>query len=169
MMRSAQGLRSLLVVGSLSAVAAAGVSAGTAETSRRALERKVAQAIAVGYPGVPFTGVFCDVGKKVPRSRTFTCTASAGTTVLTVDARRTTKREIALEPREAVIARAALEGLVAEQATLAATVDCGGDTWRVLAVKATVNCRASLPDGTVKQVELTVEDRAGTVTVTKIA
>ena len=53
-------------------------------------------------------------------------------------------------------------------ATLAATVDCGGDAWRVLAVKAIVSCRASLPDGTVKQVELTVEDRAGTVTVTKI-
>lgn len=167
-------MRRGFVVAMVMAVVAAGfvVMPGEAEAAgldRKALQRKVTKSLATAYPGVPFGPVACRSLGERSRLITFTCTAAVGAAMLTVDGRQSGKRRQAvLEPREAVLAKATLETFVAENASLPATVDCGPDPWRVVAPSATLSCTAGLSDGGTRQVELTVADRAGTVSITKV-
>ena len=144
-------------------------AAAVAGLDRKAVQRKVAPALAAAYPGVPFGPVTCRALGKRSRPLVFTCTAPVGASKLTIDGRQSgSQKQAALEPREAVLAKTTLEAFVAEHASLSATVDCGADPWRVVAPNGTITCAVALADGARQQVELTVRDRAGAVTITKV-
>ena len=49
-----------------------------------------------------------------------------------------------------------------------AQVDCGPAPWHVARAGQQIDCRALLTDGTVRQVQLTVGDTAGNVTITAV-
>ncbi len=136
---------------------------------RAAVERNVTAALATAYPGVTFGSVSCLAPRKAPRDRPFSCLASVGTAQLTLDATRAgTRTQFALVAGQAVVGKTALEGFVGESASLPATVDCGADPWRVMVPAATVDCTATLSDGAVRPVQVTVKDLVGTVTVSKV-
>ena len=69
---------------------------------------------------------------------------------------------------QAVIAKLSLEQFVAANASLPARVDCGPAPWHTARPGQKVVCAADLADGTTRTVELTVQDTAGTVTITGV-
>jgi hypothetical protein len=165
----------IVLIGTIAAFGAAALEAaapaGAKKAETKPLPRGVSveNALVAAYPGVPFGAVSCRSLGKRSRPLLFTCTVPVGSATLTVDGSQgATQRQATLAPHEAVIAKTALEQFVAENSSLPATVDCGPDPWRVLAPNATVACTARLSDGTTKQVELTVSDLAGAVSISKV-
>ena len=61
-----------------------------------------------------------------------------------------------------------LRDLVSQNASLPATVDCGPAPFQVARAGHVVTCATTLADGTARQVDLTVQDTAGNVTISAV-
>ena len=75
---------------------------------------------------------------------------------------------VELSAQQALIPTAALRDFVAQNASLPATVDCGSSPFTVARAGQVLTCGATLADGTARQVDLTVQDTAGNVTVSAV-
>jgi hypothetical protein len=78
------------------------------------------------------------------------------------------KGTVTLSTGQAVIPNVLLQQFVAANASLPATVDCGVGAWRLARPGTTIACTTTLADGTTLQVQLTVNDTAGNVTITAV-
>ena len=76
---------------------------------------------------------------------------------------------VSLTTQQAVIPTQLLRQFVAVNSSLPATVDCGPAAFRVARAGDKIVCGVTLADGTTRTVELTVQDAAGTVTVTAVS
>lgn len=160
----------LLVAGCVATVVAAAGPVSAADLSRIAARRTVERSVHQAYPDLSFGNVACPDGIRRARGATFTCTVQLPGAFLVVDAKQTDgSGSITLAARQAVIATQALRDFVAANASLAATVDCGAAPWRVARAGDTIDCRASLADGTGRTVQLTVRDLDGNVEVTAVS
>jgi hypothetical protein len=162
--RSWRGIGVLAVMAAT--LLAAPTVAAAAQFDRSQVQRKVTKAVRQAYPDLTIAKVTCKASNRA--GSRFSCRSAVGTTLLHVDGRRS-RRTFIIEAREAVITKTALEAFVAEQASLPATIDCGPTPVHVVAPATVLPCAASMADGTRRQVEVTVADRAGTVTITKVA
>ena len=122
------------------------------------------------YPDLVFGNIACPDGVRRARGVSFTCTVQLPGTFLVVDAKQTDDRgTVALSTQQAVIPAQALRDFVAVNASLTATVDCGPAPIRVVRAGQTIDCRATLADGTARTVQLTVADTAGNVTISAVS
>ncbi len=143
--------------------------AGAAELPRTAARRAVERSVHEAYPNLTFGNVACPSG--IPRARdvTFTCTVQLPGTFLVVDAKQTDGNgTVTLSTQQALIPTQSLRDFVAQNASLPATVDCGPAPFRVARAGQTIDCRATLADGTARTAQLTVQDTAGNVTLTAV-
>ena len=90
-------------------------------------------------------------------------------TFLVFDATQSDGRgSVSFEIAQAVLTKAAVEAFVAGNASLAATVTCGTAAFLVVRPGQQFTCQATLADGSVRDVQLTVRDTAGNVTITGV-
>jgi Domain of unknown function (DUF4333) len=155
-----------LVVG----LAIAGVlPAGAADLPRTAVRREVERSVHTAYPALAFGNVACPDRTRRAQGVKFTCTVQLPGTFLFVDAEQTDGTgTVTLSTQQAVIPTQSLRDLVARNASLPATVDCGPAPFRVARVGETITCHAALADGTARDVDLLVQDTAGNVTVSAV-
>lgn len=160
----------LVVLASVAGVVgAAGGPAGAAELPRAAARRTVELSVHEAYPNLTFGNVACPSGVQRARGVSFTCTVQLPGTFLVVDAKQTDGRgTVELSTQQAVIPTQALRDFVAQNASLPATVDCGTAPNRVARAGQTIDCAATLADGTSRTVQLTVQDTSGNVTITAV-
>jgi hypothetical protein len=160
----------LLVVVTAAAVAAiGGSSAGAADLARTPARRAVERSVHEAYPDLGFGNVACPARIVRKRGVKFTCTVQIPGSFLVVDAVQTDgSGNVSLSTQQAVIPTQNLGRFVAINASLPATVDCGPAPWRVARPGEKITCGATLADGTARTVELTVQDTAGTVTVSSV-
>jgi hypothetical protein len=160
----------LLVLG----LVAVGVVAGTApahaaQLSRTAARRAVERSVHEAYPALAFGNVACPHDIRRARGVSFTCTVQLPGTFLVVDAEQTDgKGTTDFSTQQAVIPTQSLRDLVAQNASLPATVDCGVAPFRVARAGQVITCLAALADGTMRTVQLTVQDTAGNITITAV-
>jgi hypothetical protein len=155
-----------LVVGG---VASAAMPASAAELPRTAARRAVERSVHEAYPALMFGNVACPSGVKRASGVSFTCTVQLPGTFLVVDAKQTDGRgTIELSTQQALIPTQGLRDFVAQNASLPATVDCGPSPFRVARAGQVLTCGAALADGTTRQVDLTVQDTAGNVTLSAV-
>jgi hypothetical protein len=155
-----------LVVGSAVSLA---MPTGAAELPRTAARRAVERSVHEAYPALTFGNVACPRGVQRASGVSFTCTVQLPGTFLVVDAKQTDSRgTIELSTQQALIPTQALRDFVAQNASLPATVDCGPSPFRVARAGQVVTCGAALADGTTRQVDLTVQDTAGNVTLSAV-
>jgi hypothetical protein len=164
--------RCLLILVLVAAASTAIVSvapAGAAELSRTAARRAVERSVHQAYPDLTFGNVACPDGVRRARGAKFTCTVQLPGTFLVVDAVQTGGNgNVSLSTQQAVISSQLLRQFVAVNSSLPATVDCGPAPWRVARAGEKITCGVTLADGTARTVELTVQDTAGSVTVTAV-
>jgi hypothetical protein len=160
----------LFVLALVAAVVSSGAgTASAAELPRTAARRAVERSVHAAYPDLVFGNVACPSGVERARDVTFTCTVQLPGTFLVVDAKQTDgSGTVALSTEQALIPTAALRDFVAQNASLPATVDCGTAPYRVARANQVLTCGITLADGTTRQVDLTVQDTAGNVTVTAV-
>lgn len=162
-------LPALVIVCAVVGVLAGATPSGAADLTRTAARRAVERSVHAAYPGLTFGNVACPSGVERARGTSFTCTVQLPGTFLVVKARQTDDRgTVALTTRQAVMSTQSLRDLVARNASIPATVDCGPAPFRVARAGETITCHAALADGTAHDVDLVVQDRAGTVTVTAV-
>ena len=143
--------------------------ASAAELPRLAARRTVERSVHEAYPDLTFGNVACPAGIQRARGVSFTCTVQLPGTFLVVDAKQTDgSGTIALSTQQALIPTAALRDFIAKNASLPATVDCGPGPFRVAHAGQTIDCGATLADGTTRNVQLTVQDTAGNVTLSAV-
>ena len=160
----------LILALAASAVATLMPPTGAAELRRIAARRTVERSVQEAYPGLTFGNVACPAGVQRALGVSFTCTVQLPGTFLIVDAKQTDARgTIELSTQQALIPTQALRDFVAQNASLPTTVDCGIAPLRVARVSQTIDCRATLADGTTRTVQLTVQDTAGTVTISAVS
>ena len=153
----------------VAAVASAASPAGAADLPRTAARRAVERSVHEAYPDLTFGNVACPTGVERKRGVSFTCTVQLPGTFLIVEAKQTDgSGTIDLTTQQALIPTQSLRDFVAQNASLPATVDCGPSPFRVAHAGQVVTCGAALADGTARQVDLTVQDTAGNVTVTAV-
>ena len=146
-----------------------GLPAGAAELPRTAARRAVERSVHEAYPNLAFGNVACPAGVERKQGATFTCTVQLPGTFLIVDAKQVDgSGTIDLTTQQALIPTQSLRDFVAQNASLPATVDCGPSPFRVARAGQVVTCGATLADGTTRQVDLTVADAAGNVTVSAV-
>jgi hypothetical protein len=144
-------------------------TARAAELGPTATRRTIEQLVHQSYPDLIFGNIACPDGIAKERGVKFTCIVQLPGTFLVVDAVQTDgKGTVSVTSPQAVIAKAPLEQFVATNASLPAAVDCGPAPWHAVRPGQTVVCTANLADGTARDVELTVQDTAGTVTITGV-
>jgi len=159
----------LFALALVAAVVGTAVPASAAELPRTAARRTVERSVHEAYPDLTFGNVACPTGVERKRGVSFTCTVQLPGTFLIVDAKQTDgSGTIDLTTQQALIPTQALRDFVAQNASLPATVDCGPSPFRVARAGQVVTCAATLADGTSRQVDLTVQDTAGNVTVTAV-
>jgi len=145
------------------------VPAGADDLPRTAARRTVERAVHVAYPDLTFGNVACPKGIERAAGVAFTCTVQLPGTFLVVEAKQTDgSGTISLSTQQALLPTAALRDFVSQNASLPANVDCGAGPYRVAAAGQVVTCTAALADGTMRTVELTVQDTAGNVTLTAV-
>ena len=165
----------VLVLALVAAVMVTGVAivvtpASAAELPRLAARRTVERSVHEAYPNLTFGNVACPAGVRRARDVSFTCTVQLPGTFLVVDAKQTDgSGTIALSTQQALIPTAALRDFIAKNASLPATVDCGPGPFRVAHAGQTIDCGATLADGTTRTVQLTVQDTAGNVTLSAVS
>lgn len=143
--------------------------AGAAQLARNAARRAVESSVHQAYPELTFGNVACPDGIRRARGVKFTCTVQLPGTFLVVDAVQTDgSGNVTLTTQQAVIPSQALRDFVAANASLPATVDCGPAPWRIARPGEKISCGVTLADGTARNVELTVQDTAGNVTVSAV-
>ncbi len=144
-------------------------AARPADLHRPAVRHAVRSGVHRAYPDLVFGNVACPDGIARKRGLHFTCTVQLPGTFLVVDAVQTDgKGHVALSTQQAVISSQLLRQFVAVNSSLPATVDCGPAPWRVARPGEKIACGVTLADGTVRTVELTVQDTAGNVTVSGV-
>jgi hypothetical protein len=143
--------------------------AGAATLDPRPVRVAIADRVTARYPGLAFGNVACPDGVARSRGTRFTCTVQLPGTFLLVDAEQTDGRgSVRFETRQAVLPKQSLEEFVAANASLPATVTCGTTAWLVVRPGKVVTCHATLADGAARDVQLTVRDTAGNVTITGV-
>jgi uncharacterized protein DUF4333 len=143
--------------------------AGAAVLKPTAVREEIGRQVAATYPGVTFGNVACPDG--VPRRQgvKFTCTVQLPGTFLFVDATESDGRGgVTFETTRAVLTKQALEAFVAANASLPSTVVCGTTPLLVVRPGDVLSCHASIADGAQRDVQLTVRDTAGNVTITAV-
>jgi Domain of unknown function (DUF4333) len=144
--------------------------AGATDLSRTAARRTVERSVHQAYPALTFGNVACPDHVRRARGARFTCTVQLPGTFLVVDATQTNGHgNVSLTTQQAVIPTQLLRQFVAVNSSLPATVDCGPAAFRVARAGDKIVCGVTLADGTARRVELTVQDAAGTVTVTAVS
>jgi hypothetical protein len=144
-------------------------SAGAAELPRHAARREVERSVHAAYPQLAFGNVACPSGVERARGVAFTCTVQLPGTFLVVDAEQTDgSGTVALSTQQAVIPTQSLRDFVAQNSSLPAAVDCGPAPFRVARTGQVITCHAALADGSAHDVDLAVQDTAGTVTVSAV-
>lgn len=166
MLRRLTAVTALLLVGSL----AVAPGAGAVELlDRTKLSKQVGKAVAATYPDLPVSRVRCPKRVKMKARVTALCTVTAGTYRLAMLVTVTDKKgDVTITSTQAVIPKALAEGLVANNATLHATGDCGPDAYIVRTPGETFVCTAHFDDGSAQQVTVTAMDTAGNVTITGV-
>jgi len=145
-------------------------TAHAADLGPTAVRRTIELLVHQTYPDLVFGNIVCPDGISKGRGVKFTCTVQLPGTFLVVDAVQTdAKGGVSVTSPQAVIAKAPLEQFVATNASLPAVVDCGPAPWHAVRPGQTLVCTANLADGTARNVELTVQDTAGTVTITGVS
>ena len=158
----------LAVVAAATLAGAAPVAA--ADLSRTAARRTVERSVHAAYPDLTFGNIACPDHIHRARGNRFTCTVQLPGTFLVVDATQTDgEGHVSLTTQQAVIPSQLLRQFVAVNSSLPATVDCGPAPFRVARAGEKITCGVTLADGTVRTVELTVQDTAGNVTVTAVS
>jgi len=157
-------LTALLVVAGLAVPPAA----GAAELlDRKRLAQQVGTTVGTAYPDLPVSTVKCSP-KKVKRKAgaVATCTVTAGTYQLAMLVTVADKKgNVTIASTQAVIPKANVEFLVAGNATLPATADCGPDAYLVRLPGEPIACTATFADGTQSQVTVTPTDTLGNATI----
>jgi hypothetical protein len=121
------------------------------------------------YQGLAFGNVACPSGVPRKNGARFSCTVQLPGTFLVFDATQTDGRgTVNFETAQAVLTKQSVEEFVAANASLAATVTCGTSDWLVVRPGQPLACQATLADGSVRTVQLTVRDTAGNVTITGV-
>ncbi len=129
----------------------------------------IAALVRTSYPGLIFGNVACPLAAPKRQGISFTCTVQLPGAFLVVEAtERDAHGHVSLTTPQAVIAKSALEEFVIANASLPGTVDCGTAPWHALRPGQTVDCHATLADGSSRQVELTARDADGNVTITAV-
>jgi hypothetical protein len=153
----------------LAGVLAAGLPAGAATVKPAPVRAAIAKQVTAAYPGLTFGNVACPDGVSRRRGVRFTCTVQLPGSFLFVDVTETDgKGSVEFETAQAVMERAGLEGFVAANASLPATVTCGATPWLVARPGQVVTCHAAIADGSQRDVQVTVRDTAGNVTITGV-
>jgi hypothetical protein len=152
----------------------AAISAWAAPAASAQLDARAARVVSAfvrrSYPTVPVGHVTCPAARRATLPDRFTCTVQLPGGFLVVEARRSSARgSVALSSPQAVVAKARLEEFVIAQASLPAAADCGPAPWLALRPGQKVVCSAKLADGTTRQVELTVRNVEGDMTVTAVS
>ena len=160
----------LFVLAAAAAVVSSGaVPASAAELPRTAARRTVERSVHEAYPNLVFGNVACPAGVERARGVSFTCTVQLPGTFLVVDAKQTDgSGTVELSTQQALIPTQALRDFIAQNASLPATIDCGSSPFTVARAGQVVTCTAALADGQTRQVDLTVADTAGNVTLTAV-
>jgi hypothetical protein len=158
----------VLIAATLTLVAGA-TAADAATLNTAATRRAIADRVTATYPGIAFGNVTCPAGVTRRQGVKFTCTVQLPGTFIILDANQTDGRgSVAFETRQAVVSRQALEDFVAANASLPGTITCGTTPWLVLRPGTQHVCHAELADGTQHDVQLTVRDTAGNITITGV-
>jgi hypothetical protein len=158
-----------VVLGTTVSAATVAAPAGAAELGTIATRRTVEALVHQAYPDLVFGNVACPDRVARKQGVKFTCTVQLPGTFLVVDAVQTdAKGTVTLSTGQAVIPNVLLQQFVAANASLPATVDCGPGAWRLARPGTTISCTTTLADGTTRQVQLTVNDTAGNVTITAV-
>jgi hypothetical protein len=151
-------------------VVAIGAPAGAATIDPRPVRAEIARQVSATYPGLAFGNVACPDGVTRRTGTRFTCTVQLPGTFLRLTATQTDSRgTVTFDTEQAVLSRQSLEEFVAANASVAATVTCGNAGWLVVRPGQQLSCRAALADGATRDVQLTVRDTAGNVTITGVA
>jgi Domain of unknown function (DUF4333) len=151
-------------------VVAIGAPAGAATIDPRPVRAEIARQVSATYPGLAFGNVACPDGVTRRTGSRFTCTVQLPGTFLRLTATQTDSRgTVTFDTEQAVLSRQSLEEFVAANASVAATVTCGNAGWLVVRPGEQLSCRAALADGATRDVQLTVRDAAGNVTITGVA
>jgi Domain of unknown function (DUF4333) len=150
-------------------VGVAPAQAATATLDTRTTRREIARQVGATYRELAFGNVACPDGVTRKSGARFTCTVQLPGTFLVFDATQIDSRgTVSFETAQAVLTRQAVEQFVAANASLSATVTCGTATWLVLRPGQQFTCQATLADGSVREVQLTVRDTTGNVTITGV-
>jgi len=148
----------------------AGGTAHAATLDTSSTRREIARQVGATYQGLAFGNVACPDGVARKAGTRFTCTVQLPGTFLVFDATQTDGRgTVSFENTQAVLARTAVEQFVAANASLAATATCGTAPIIVARPGQLIMCQATIADGSVRNVQLTVRDTAGNVTITAVA
>jgi hypothetical protein len=162
------GAAVVLVSPAVATASAPGKSARNLDMS--AARRQISSLVQQTYPGLASGNVACPASVARHRGDRFTCTVQVPGNFLVIDADETDAQGgISVDSSQAVIAKAQAEQFVAAHATLTAKVDCGPLPWLVLEAGQRFTCTASLADGTVQHVEVTVRDHDGNVAITGVS
>jgi hypothetical protein len=158
-----------MVIGAvLVAVAAPALAAGN--LSPAGTRKAVAQLVHTNYPDLAFGNVACPEAVAKRAGTKFACTVQLPGAFLVIDGTVASgDGTVSLAAAQAVLPKKQLEQFVGANTSLPAIVDCGAAPFHVARPNQVVTCRASLADGTVRTVELTVADTAGTVTITGVS
>ena len=144
-------------------------AAGAVEVlDRKKLAQQVGVTVTAAHPDLPVTKVQC-LPKKVKRKAgaTATCTVTAGTYPLEMLVTVADKRgNVTIASTQAVIPKANAEFLVAANATLPVTADCGPAAYLVKKPGESFTCTATFADGTQSTVTVTPTDVAGNAGIT---
>jgi hypothetical protein len=160
-------MRRLLVVAFV--VFALATPAEATTLNPRPVREEIARQVAATYPGFVFGNVACPDGVTRKQGARFVCTVQLPGTFLRIDATQTDGRgTVSFETTQAVLTKESLEQFVAANASLAATVSCGNAAWVVVRPGQQLSCHATLADGAARDVQLTVRDAAGNVTITAV-
>jgi uncharacterized protein DUF4333 len=122
------------------------------------------------YSGHTVGAVRCPRRVKGRAGTVFACFVDVGAQVVSVGVTELDDRgRVRLDITVAVLTKAQLEQVVAGNATLATTADCGQDTLVVAVPGQKLLCKATFGDGSSQRVELTVRSTAGDVVVTAVS
>ena len=172
MLRRVASATSFLAITALVAVVIAvaiAPAAGAVELlDRKKLTKAVAATVTAAHPDLPVTKVVC-LPKKVKRKpgATATCGVAAGPYALEMLVSVTDKLgNVTIASTQAVIPKANAEFLVAANATLPATANCGPAPYLVKKPGESFTCTASFADGTQSVVTVTPTDVAGNAVIT---
>lgn len=166
-------LAMVLVVGAL-AVGASPAGADDAPLlDQKKLQKQIAVTVTPAFPGLVVGRVSCPRKIKVKRGKIVTCTVDVSGLPIRFDVTQTNKKgAITIASAQAVIAKAAAEQFVKENATLPdrTTVDCGAAPAIVKLPGETFTCAITFADGsTARTATITVGDLAGNVTLSQVA